>query len=337
MNYQKSLVALAVAGAIAAPQMANAEADLYGRVRTAINYNDDGTNDTWDTTGLTSRLGVKGSEDLGNGLEATYRYEFKVDSGQDNGFNDGSRIASVGLKGGFGHVRIGQMWNVIYNNIAFIDYLATASAAGYYANVSPATRSGDQLQYTLSFGKLSFAGAAVITDENDEDPANAEEIDRYDLGATYSGDRLTIGAALMSVQDQRVEDENVPGTFNLTEAYDVYGIGGTLDVIDGLQLGAIFTSTDQLRNGNDDDKNSFDLSVRWSPIDTWDFDGQVGMVEDFVVGTDGKTDDLESYMLSATKRLSKRTRLGAIWQTLTSDAQGTDDTDNLWLLIRHDF
>ncbi|MFT5114128.1 MAG: putative porin, partial [Parasphingorhabdus sp.] len=77
----KKLIAIAVAGTLAAPLAQAAShgdaANWYGRINTGISIVDaDGT--TVDIKNISSRFGVKGSEDLGNGLSAVYRYEFGV-------------------------------------------------------------------------------------------------------------------------------------------------------------------------------------------------------------------------------------------------------------------
>ena len=49
---------------------------------------------------------LKGSEDLGNGLSAVYQVEYGFNTAQNNdGFS--GREQWVGLKGGFGEVRLG--------------------------------------------------------------------------------------------------------------------------------------------------------------------------------------------------------------------------------------
>ena len=56
----------------------------------------------------TSRLGVKGAEDLGGGLKAVYNYEIKVDPTINTGF-EAARQGLVGLAGNFGTVAAGYL------------------------------------------------------------------------------------------------------------------------------------------------------------------------------------------------------------------------------------
>jgi predicted porin len=78
----------------------------------------------------TSRWGMKGSEDLGDGLKANFNLEqsVSVDTGAGSGF---TRQAWVGLSGGFGAVKLGLM------SLAFDNY-ATVSDSIYNSDLSPA-------------------------------------------------------------------------------------------------------------------------------------------------------------------------------------------------------
>ena len=88
---KKTLFALALAGAFAGSAMA-AEVTMYGLVDLGVQYThtDDGVNDTTDTfemksgTNSGSRFGLKGEEDLGNGLRAGFVLEngFDADTGE---------------------------------------------------------------------------------------------------------------------------------------------------------------------------------------------------------------------------------------------------------------
>jgi len=111
----KKLLSLAVGAALAsAPLFAQADTVLYGKVHVSIDAPDADVTGAQDDTNIqtnSSRLGIKGSEDLGNGLAAIYQYETRVDvTDSPNGATpfDGSRNSFIGLKGGFGTVLFGR-------------------------------------------------------------------------------------------------------------------------------------------------------------------------------------------------------------------------------------
>jgi len=130
---KKSLLAIAVAASMAASTAAVAAPTVYGNVHLSINAADNDIPNAENNITMssnTSSLGVKGSEDLGDGLKAIYKVEFGVgiaagattdpDSNAPGlGGTNGQSAAStgglsrrdqfVGLKGGFGTIKLGTM------------------------------------------------------------------------------------------------------------------------------------------------------------------------------------------------------------------------------------
>ena len=112
---KKTLVALAVLGSFAGVASAATSVTLYGTVDAGYegwSYGKDFSswNNTFvqgGTSEANSKIGVKGQEDLGNGLAATFQLEGDVnaDEGSASLFN---RESTVGLKGAFGEVKFGK-------------------------------------------------------------------------------------------------------------------------------------------------------------------------------------------------------------------------------------
>lgn len=78
---QKKIIALAIASALTAPALAFADATVYGQANLSIDRVNDGASpsaSTWQLNSNSSRLGVKGSEDLGNGLSAIAQLEGSI-------------------------------------------------------------------------------------------------------------------------------------------------------------------------------------------------------------------------------------------------------------------
>ncbi len=88
---QKKIIALAIASALTAPALAFADVTVYGLVDLSIDRVSDGASPSATTFQLNSnnsRVGVKGSEDLGNGLSAIAQLEGTV--AMDAGANTGT-------------------------------------------------------------------------------------------------------------------------------------------------------------------------------------------------------------------------------------------------------
>ena len=100
---QKKLIALAVAGAFAAPAFAaTSNVDVYGQLSFSVDRID--TNDlTGDSTDLVtgrdnaSRIGFKGSEDLGGGLSAIWQVEMQLNANNDPSVTTTTTTGAYGL------------------------------------------------------------------------------------------------------------------------------------------------------------------------------------------------------------------------------------------------
>jgi predicted porin len=109
----KKLVTLAVAAALVAPAAAMADATLYGKMHVALDYIDvENGYDGWDLNSYSSRLGVKGSEDLGNGLKAIYQIELDVPISNRTGtVFDADRGDSIRMRNSF--VGLSSQWGTV--------------------------------------------------------------------------------------------------------------------------------------------------------------------------------------------------------------------------------
>ena len=131
---KKSLLALAVLGAFAGAASAQSSVTIYGVADAAISRTDNGTttNTTLDSGKLSgSRIGFRGTEDLGGGLKAIFTLEngFNIDNGA---MADTARLfnrqAWVGLNGGFGTVKAGRQMTPVYANLGTFDPFGNAQA-----------------------------------------------------------------------------------------------------------------------------------------------------------------------------------------------------------------
>lgn len=147
---QKKIIALAIAGLVAAPAFAADTVAIYGvmgaymlntksssaaGVETTVNtLNSDGQSG--------SRIGFKGTEDMGNGLKTNFVIESSLLAdasgiGSASGVQGlGNRQIHVGLSGNFGSVSVGRQYGPEF-------YLLAANADTFgYADWSPLLQSG---------------------------------------------------------------------------------------------------------------------------------------------------------------------------------------------------
>lgn len=148
---QQKIIALAVAAAVSAP--AFADATVYGLANVSFDnvhtssvaapaINASGGNGVVSNA---SRLGFKGTEELGNGLSALYQIETLVTMGDSNAsLFAGARNSNVGLKGGFGTVFLGSWdtpFKVTHNKVELFDNATFASATDITGRTATATGS----------------------------------------------------------------------------------------------------------------------------------------------------------------------------------------------------
>lgn len=111
---KKSLIALTLA---ALPVAAMADVTLYGTVKAGVEVSrvkNQGvkTKTATQIADFGSKIGFKGQEDLGNGMKAIWQLEQKASiAGTNSGW--GNRQSFIGLKGGFGTVRAGNLNTVL--------------------------------------------------------------------------------------------------------------------------------------------------------------------------------------------------------------------------------
>lgn len=166
---KKSLLALAALTAFAGAASAQSSVTLFGIVDAGVARLSAGGKSV---TGMTnsgynsSRLGFRGVEDLGGGLQAGFWIEGQLtnDDGNAAGMN-WQRRSTVSLMGGFGEIRLGRDYTTHFWNTTVYDPFGTngvgsANTFGMLgaanANVSTAVRSNNAISYfTPNLGGFS--------------------------------------------------------------------------------------------------------------------------------------------------------------------------------------
>ena len=126
---KKSLLALAVLSAVAGVASAQSSVTLYGLVDIGVGRLDPKQSGVASTTGVVSgiqsgsRVGLRGSEDLGGGLKAIFNLEhgFSADEGTQGQGRMWGRWAYAGIEGSFGQVRLGRQWAAGFELFGAVD------------------------------------------------------------------------------------------------------------------------------------------------------------------------------------------------------------------------
>ncbi|HKJ76636.1 MAG TPA: porin [Gammaproteobacteria bacterium] len=214
----KKLIAIAIAGAMSAPFAANAgEATIYGVMDVSVDHidNDELMDDpatvadesNGEESGLgvssnSSRIGFKGSEDLGGGMKAIWQVETGVNVG--NGTSQwAGRNTFAGLAGGFGTVVLGRHDTPLKGTGRKADFFG--NSVGDSRNVISAGGAIDlRPDNVIGYISPSMGGfnvfAAYVTDGSylagaDDRMAENNDLDAYSLSLNYSAGPLYVSFA----------------------------------------------------------------------------------------------------------------------------------------------
>lgn len=364
---KKSALALAVAAALVGfGSAAHADTTLYGSARVSVDYVDDDlnrirnlpdvedwvrnlfdNNGVWDVTNNSSRLGVRGEEELGGGLSAIYQYEFGVDMTEGGNFNS-NRPKWVGLKGGFGSVTIGTQWTPYYNVIGIGDVFNSSRVWGDYSYLGNAygTRQDNSLVYTspnfsgfsvqamLSMNGSCDPGTRLtcLQDSNNKLPANlSEDVDMWNIAASYKNGPFFAGATYMKFEGPTISTFIYPGARPPTWDSEQWGAAF------GYNSGP-FAVTLSYENG---DLNTLfpDKSQNYYLTGQYTFGPNIIRAAYGHVDPDSKqlgVDEIDNYILGYQYNFSKRTRVWVEYVGRTSDSIYGDGTA-FSIGTRHDF
>jgi predicted porin len=212
----KKVLSLAIAAALVAPAAVMADATLFGKAHFIVENVDDGDQDVWGVDSVHSRIGVKGSEDLGGGLKAVYHFEFKVN--QDSGDGLGDRNQFIGLAGGFGTMLLGRHDTPLKMSQGKFDQFGDLPN-GDINDVMPGEDRVDNVIAYVSpaMGGLTLVGALVAGERPDlelEGPA-----DHISLAGLYSNGPIFASLAYNSYDLGTAVDAD-PSLMRFTAIFD---------------------------------------------------------------------------------------------------------------------
>ncbi|WP_080962665.1 porin [Chromobacterium subtsugae] len=152
---KKTLIALAVA---TLPAAAFADVTIYGQIKAGVENVDAGGMNKTNIDDLGSRIGFKGSEDLGNGLKAIWQVEsgLDIDGSNRQGYGSfASRESFIGLDTGFGKVRLGNISTFSDSNMSVVNPWESSSNA---LQLNAFTRDDIRVKNAIRFDTANYGG-----------------------------------------------------------------------------------------------------------------------------------------------------------------------------------
>lgn len=327
---QKKIIALAIVAAFAAPvAMADtANVNVYGSIDGGVRSNTTG-GVTLNTMGSGSynsnRWGIKGSEDLGDGMKTFWGLESSLNTGTGGagsgasaqGANNGvsplfDRNASLGVSSGNHAIELGRQKIVAHKVAGAIEPMGFKFRNQSNANTLLYTYTGDKnrldnlVSYTGTFGEVKVLADHNITTTGED------ALSTSSLGVVYESGPLNVTGIYAKAK--------VNSTLNDT-AY--YLVGGAYKFGDGKVSGGLTQNTVAGATTDTVTKNQFIGG-------NYNVTSKVGVLGGYYINTVTAATETKTVriVLGTTYALSKRTTAYADVDKKSIDAAGTTTDSN---------
>ncbi|MCU7880683.1 MAG: porin [Candidatus Thiodiazotropha sp. (ex Lucinoma aequizonata)] len=340
----KKALSLAIAAALVAPAAAMADATLFGKAHFIVENvgvqpaSDAVTTEAWGVDSIHSRVGLKGSEDLGGGFKALYHFEFKVHQ-DDSADGFGDRNQFIGLASDYGTALLGRHDTPMKMAQGKFDQFGDLPNGDITSVIPGEDRIDNLIAYVSpAIDGLTFVGALVSGELGDSDgqPGKLEGLaDHTSLAAMYNNGPIFASLAYNTYDLGAVADA------------DLSLFRGTIVWNDGMwQVGAMFASMDvdklmdlndvdsygvsgHIKVGNGKIKGQF-LTSDAPPINT----GAFGMSP--AVRITAGVNQVDQYSFGYEHNLSKRTIAHVGYTTFDESVSGKE-VDALFGGLIHNF
>jgi predicted porin len=286
-----------------------ADVEVYGKANISLQSSDEGEGSFTEVKSNASRIGLKGTHDLGEGLSVIYKAEFQVDLDGDSAKGDSitDRNQYVGLAGGFGEVLLGKNDTMLKQSQGKVDLFSDLNG-----DIKSLWKGENRMADTLSYKSPKFSDFQLGVTYIAEDAVDAEN--GVSVAIFYGDAKLKKSDFFASV----AIDSDVKG-YDITRA-TVQG------KVSGIVLGAIVQSQEKIDGTGEMD--GFMVSAKYK-MDKITFKGQY-QAADFKGG-----DDKSGITLGADYSLAKSTKLYTFYTTFDMDSG--EDQDYLAAGIEYKF
>lgn len=224
---KSSMLLLAAGLTTGGAAFAQSNVTIYGIVDTSIHYlnnaNAKGNSNVRMDNGAiaNSRLGFKGSEDLGGGLKAMFQLENGFSSDTGAMLQGGSlfgRQSWVGLQGAYGKVRVGRQNTPLFDLLA--DHFDPLTVGNYASNswlpaAASLVRSPNMLRYDGEFGPVAASASWAFG----EKAGSIRTGSQFSSALRYTAGPLSLGGGYQQTVDA-TNSSFKDTVWNLSASYD---------------------------------------------------------------------------------------------------------------------
>jgi len=302
---KKTFLAIAIAAGVAAPFAANADdATVYGKVHMSFGSVDNGSYSNYQVRSHASRLGFKGSEDLGDGMSATYKLEYEVNPDSDNGVTAGikRRNQYVGLKGGFGEVRVGRHDTPLKMAQGKFDQFndTDADIKGKLGISQGENRVDNAIAYLNKFGDITL-GVALVPGEGDGTTAGDGPADTTSIAVMYSNGDMFGSIAMDSYDDTALTGNQTDG---LMRAVGTMNMGT-------MAFGLLFEKSSTVNGNNEKTVAGLSFGMKM---------GNGKVKAQYMSGDVDNGNESKQTSLGYDYKLGKKTKVYAMWTDGNTDS-----------------
>ncbi|WP_284378487.1 porin [Litoribrevibacter albus] len=335
---KRKLLPFAIAAAVAVPGVALADATIYGKLNVSLRNVDTGE-DTWELESHASRLGFKGDAELDYGLTAIYQLEYEISPDQEEAGDSKDvfkqRDIFVGLKGGFGTLKVGNMDTPLKKAQGKVDLFSDVVDMNILLDGE--NRQDNAIRYTSpKFADMFTIDTMIEVGDGAERDTNGDDTDDEVRDGISEGASIAVTAgdskykkqpfyAALAYENDMTENKGI----SIIRAVAGYKIND-------ITLGALYqTSEGELESNKDYDDDGFLLSAAYS-MDKLTFKGQF-ISSDQSVDTKGPIDGEggEMFTLGVDYKLGKKTKTYVYYGDGENDAK--DELTVYGLGLEHKF
>jgi len=345
-----SAMGLAMAGGMG---LANADVKLYGQLDLSLLATDSdapGYQDDINMHSQNSAIGVKGTEDLGNGLSVFFKMEYESDMANGGDFGTG-RDQYLGFEQErFGKATFGTTSTAYKSPGSKIDAFyrtpLQSRDVGLQSNLHSGKgyegqgRGTNMVRYdSPSMGGFGLTGTYQFAPN--KNTVTTPDDDTYSIGATFKGGNLYAAATYIDTQqnnDAAAAQALVKYSFGDFSVHGIYELDQGLITAQATN-GIASTTGGRAGNAQDDGADIYSVGATYTignnliGADYGHRDNSQG--KDGIGGTPDDVEEYDVWRIAAYHSFSKRTRVYAGYSNTDYNQKGEDD--RFALGIRHNF
>jgi predicted porin len=299
----------------------SSDVTLYGQARISLDNTDNGRDETARVSNGESRVGVRGAENLGNGMKAVFQLEVNVNlddgAGSTGSLFGTARNSYVGLAGGFGTFTLGIINTPYRESTDDIDLFGN-SLGDYNSIISEVGNNDIRAEFnrrepnTINYWSPKLNGFQLRTQYRVDETASSHK-DRYSVSGLYENGPWFASLAYDNHQD---ENDIPPAVGAHDTAGTKLGLAYTFNKV--TKLGFVYETLSQDGGSGRFDRDAWYLGLSHKAGNNI-FKIGFAQAEDNDAMSDSGAD---FFVIGLTHNVSKRTELFGLYAQTDNESNG---------------